>query len=174
MTGIQDKNPHLIFDKTVYTGKKNKVLVTCPVHGDYTTSSRLLLSGVNCKKCYHENLRERWSRQGWIEYCEKRNLHTSIFYIIKMTHGDETFIKFGITSTFLKTRLGKYPSQYTIDIINTIEGSPNVIWDMEHYLKSNYKQHRFKPKVKFGGSTQECLNISILNQILNDKTVCCN
>lgn len=91
-----------------------------------------------------------------------------------MKSPDENFIKFGITSKSLKIRLNKYPSSYKINIQYHFSGDPGLVWDIESYVKKSYRKYRYKPKVKFGGSSQECLNISILNQILNDKTVCCN
>ena len=49
-----------------------------------------------------------------------------------------------------------------------------TVRDLENYMKNKYKLYKYIPKTKFGGSSQECININILNEIKNDKTVCCN
>lgn len=176
-TFIEDckiKNPNLIFDKTVYSGKNNKVIVTCPIHGDYKTNPRLLLDGVLCRKCYYENLHERWSRKGWVNYCNKNNIEIAHFYIIKMKNNNEEFIKFGITTKDVKVRMNKYPSSYKQEVIKIVSSNPDKIWMCESKMKKEYKLYKYVPQMKFGGSSQECLSIETLNEILNDKTMCCN
>lgn len=170
----QLKNPDLDFSKTVYNGKKNKVIVTCKVHGDYSTTTRLLLQGVSCKKCFYENLQERWSKDGWINYCKNNSIDFPYFYILEFCSETERFIKFGITSKSLKTRINKYPSRYKITVIKSISSSPENVWNLENYLKTKYKQYKYKPSLKFGGSSQECLNFNSLTIILNDTTMCDN
>lgn len=39
------------FSKTVYTGRRNKITVTCREHGDFTTTLPALLNGFGCPKC---------------------------------------------------------------------------------------------------------------------------
>lgn len=42
--------------KVEYTGCNNKILVVCPVHGEFTTSPQYFLEGKGCIKCnHHEN-----------------------------------------------------------------------------------------------------------------------
>lgn len=54
---ITSKNiPNLSFEKVVYKSKREDVIVTCSVHGDYTTKAEILLKGNGCKKCASEKL----------------------------------------------------------------------------------------------------------------------
>ena len=46
---------NLIYDKTVYKSYEDKVIVTCPIHGDFKIGARLLLHGYGCKKCGIKN-----------------------------------------------------------------------------------------------------------------------
>lgn len=39
------------YDKAVYETKKSKVVVTCPIHGDYVVTAVVHLLGFDCKKC---------------------------------------------------------------------------------------------------------------------------
>lgn len=40
-----------ILDKTVYNGRRNQIIVTCPIHGDIITTPENLLNGYGCKFC---------------------------------------------------------------------------------------------------------------------------
>ena len=40
-----------IYDKTIYSNAKNKLVITCPTHGDFTQLASGHLSGYGCKKC---------------------------------------------------------------------------------------------------------------------------
>lgn len=44
-------NGFFSYDKTVYTTSGNKVIVTCPYHGDFEVKANNHLNGCNCKKC---------------------------------------------------------------------------------------------------------------------------
>jgi len=42
---------NISFEKTVYKSKREKVIVTCNIHGDYETKAEMLLKGCGCPKC---------------------------------------------------------------------------------------------------------------------------
>ena len=42
---------NISFEKTVYKSKREKVIVTCNIHGDYETRAEMLLKGCGCPKC---------------------------------------------------------------------------------------------------------------------------
>jgi len=49
---VKSKNiPNISFEKTVYKSKREKVIVTCKIHGDYETKAEMLLKGCGCPKC---------------------------------------------------------------------------------------------------------------------------
>lgn len=40
------------YSKTIYTGSSGKVIITCPIHGDFKITAKIHLSSVNgCPKC---------------------------------------------------------------------------------------------------------------------------
>jgi Zn finger protein HypA/HybF involved in hydrogenase expression len=43
--------PGLTFTNTFYKTKREKIVVTCNIHGDYTTTAEVLLKGCGCPKC---------------------------------------------------------------------------------------------------------------------------
>ena len=42
------------YENTVYTGVKDNVIITCPIHGDFTKRPRNHLQGQGCKHCNRE------------------------------------------------------------------------------------------------------------------------
>jgi len=44
-------NPNLSYDKVIYTGSKNKVIITCAIHSDFPQSPNHHLSGKSCPEC---------------------------------------------------------------------------------------------------------------------------
>lgn len=42
------------YDKTIYTRSDEKVIITCPTHGDFHQLAGTHISGGGCKKCYNE------------------------------------------------------------------------------------------------------------------------
>lgn len=42
------------YSKTVYNGKRKKVVIICPTHGEFLTLPLNFLNGVGCVKCYNE------------------------------------------------------------------------------------------------------------------------
>lgn len=48
-------NGKYIYDKTIYNGAKENIIVTCPIHGDFEVEARYHMSGVGCPKCRKHN-----------------------------------------------------------------------------------------------------------------------
>jgi hypothetical protein len=44
------------YDKTVYVNKKSKLIITCPIHGDFEQIASNHLKGCNCPKCSFSKL----------------------------------------------------------------------------------------------------------------------
>lgn len=66
------------YSKSVYTTKKEKVIITCPIHGDFEQSPDGHLRGQGCPKCKFEKLAND-SRGTTEEFIEKA----------KQVHGDK-------------------------------------------------------------------------------------
>lgn len=44
-----------IYDKTLYTNSRQKVIITCPIHGDFEQLANAHLKGQGCPQCCHPN-----------------------------------------------------------------------------------------------------------------------
>jgi predicted nucleic-acid-binding Zn-ribbon protein len=59
-----------VYDKIKYTNAHNKVLITCPIHGDFEQRAYVHLQGFNCPKCGKENAAKK-TRLGIKSFMEK-------------------------------------------------------------------------------------------------------
>ena len=45
-----------LYDKSVYVNDDTKLIITCPIHGDWEQRPSSHLKGFGCPKCKHETL----------------------------------------------------------------------------------------------------------------------
>lgn len=45
---------YYLYDKTIYTGNKNKVIIICPIHGEFMQPASSHLLGHKCERCSYE------------------------------------------------------------------------------------------------------------------------
>lgn len=56
------KNTHgdfYIYDKTIYKGKRKKIIITCPIHGDFEQYPYDHIHGCGCQECANIHRREK-------------------------------------------------------------------------------------------------------------------
>lgn len=57
------------YSKSNYTGRHNKLIIICPIHGDFEQEAGAHLSGCGCPKCAneHRNDNKRMSTEEFIK-----------------------------------------------------------------------------------------------------------
>jgi hypothetical protein len=147
-------HPTYDFSKTVYVASKENVLVTCPIHGDFSARASGLLRGHACTNCAHADNGAGWSKSRW---ASKQRGRSAILYVLELTKDDELFYKVGITYD-LKTRYSASKIPYAIkEILSYKSDSPNEIWDLEKHIHRTLKPIKYHPKTRFRGRA-ECLS----------------
>lgn len=67
------------YSKTVYVKQSEKVIITCPIHGDFEQTPRKHLMGSGCRKCSYEK-RGAQQSMGYDEFIKKANkIHQNKF-----------------------------------------------------------------------------------------------
>lgn len=82
-----------------------------------------------------------------------------IFYIIKLYNEQECFYKFGISKNTVHFRYRGRLKNYNYEIISENRMCLYDAYILEKQYKQTYKQHSYRPKLKFAGHT-ECYTIS--------------
>lgn len=151
-----------------YKNCETKIIITCPVHGNFKQKPVQHYRGQGCPTCGIEkvkksqNVRVGYRLSKWLEFCKSKNIRYPQVYIIKCINDSEQFIKIGI-STDVKKRIAniKRNKFNKVEALNTIMGSPIDVWNLEKRLHKAFKKYKHIPLVKFGGYT-ECFNMTSL------------
>jgi hypothetical protein len=150
------------YSKVVYQRVNKKVIVICPVHGEFlvTPCNHISLTS-GCKKCANIILSGSLSRRK-LKNCNVDNNKPTHVYCLLMFNNIEKFIKVGITTR--KKISYRWPASLTISGYN-IQVHSSSITTLEKALSLECKfQHTFKniqyiPLQKFDGYT-ECFKYS--------------
>ena len=135
------------------------VNIVCPIHNSFPQIPNSHLRGNGCPRCADAS--RGWSLTSFKERCIKNNNGLGIFYLLRCTKDDEVFYKYGITSKSVESRYrtkSSIPYDYTIEY--TLEDTPEVIFELEKYIK--YRDDtivRYIPKIEFEGYTECCVSL---------------
>jgi len=152
------------YSKVDYINAHNKVVIICPIHGEFEQIPNNHLSGRGCSFCKAENQR----RLNAIRFEDTYDVAT--IYLLKCYNDSEVFLKIGITS---KTVDERYPTiermPYKYETLFEWKGDSKTVVDMEHKIKSKFTYH--KPEIMFGGGHTETLSISQEKAIMEFLTI---
>lgn len=160
---IQAKNKHKsIYDysKVIYKHTDKKVIIICPIHGEFKQTPAAHLEGKGCSLCKNNG----FTLSGFIKNCENNPNSDPKVYIIRCFNENEEFVKIGLTSTTVFNRFKWSRLPYNYEVIKEIKGNPEYIYKLEKSLHYVYKEFKYKPLISFSGET-ECFNINILHRI---------
>lgn len=146
------------YDNSYYIDSKTKVEINCPNHGSFLQLPIVHIRGQECPKCADEK-RINFSRT---DFSNKYKI--GYLYIVNLQHGNEQFIKIGITGIANIKRRFCNISYYNMTILNSITDEADKIWNLEKFLHKNLKQFQYNPLFNFKGYT-ECFTLDVLNYI---------
>lgn len=95
------------YKHTEYKGSGEKLIVTCPVHGDFVVKANNHLNGANCQKCRREGIKHKITKLPKVNsstkrlttetFIEKANLVHSNFYSYEKTKYERSNKKLIVT-----------------------------------------------------------------------------
>jgi hypothetical protein len=153
------------YKKTVYKTSKEKVVITCLVHGDFSITPHNHLNGQGCRKCASERRTKRtFKSTSEAVLSELENGFTpykaGILYILKC----QNMIKIGISNNDARYRCDSVSKTSGFDFkVRTVymfdSGRIAQIVETEilRLLRKTYKQ----PSYKFDGYTETFLDVDM-------------
>lgn len=149
------------YDKVIYKRQRRKIIINCPIHGDFEQDPVNHLRGSGCLVC----------GKIVMTYAYLNSIDKDIskipcsFYIINIYDDNEDFYKVGISSN-IKNRFGEIKALYKINILHIFETNLLNAVNVENKILKDFKNFKYKPNKYFEGRT-ECLNknINILDLI---------
>lgn len=159
-------NDYYDYSKVIYNGSHKKVVITCPIHGDFEQAPGGHLAGKGCPECAHRKRNNTkalkgfstWSYSDWKHAGEVSNRFDSFkLYIIECTKDDESFIKIGKTFLSVGQRFrNNVMMPYEWKLVKEITGSAEFISSLEEELHRNMKNagYSYTPSLSFDGSSE--------------------
>lgn len=139
-----------------YENGESEILANCAHHGEFKTKPNYLrICKFACPVCASMH-RSTFKIKSYISNCNKTNNGVSNIYLIRMSNGDESFFKVGITKETIKSRF-RQQEHYEIEVIHFSQGKARDVFNKEKQILKLVKPLRYNPKVKFGGYT-ECFS----------------
>lgn len=143
------------YDKAIYINDRSKLIITCPIHGDFTQTATSHLQGHGCSMCVPRG----FDKESWL--LKTHPYQKAILYIIRCYDGIETFIKIGITVKTIEERFQFKTLPYKYEPIVEFHRDPETIWDFEKELHKRCKLFKYIPAKNFAGKT-ECFTQDVL------------
>lgn len=155
------------YDKVVYIGTNKKVIITCPIHGDFPQAPARHKRGSGCSGCGREDTSKYqqlnpagWSHTNWQKSAENSiNFDSFKVYIIRCWNEEEEFYKIGKTYKTVEKRFdnkNKMPYNYETVLEETFENAKEASI-REDDLKAKNRENKYLPSINFNGK-QECFS----------------
>jgi hypothetical protein len=142
------------YSQTKYVNSRSAVIVTCPIHGDFTQLAGGHLEGYGCQQCAdkkHGDYRPWYIETYFKRFPEKINVPATLYLLYNKK---ENFYKVGITTKENVADRIKYIAHYTFEIVDTVT---DTMYNVSIAEQKILKEHdRYKPTKRFGGYS-ECL-----------------
>lgn len=142
------------YNKAVYVNSRSRLIISCPIHGDFEQQAGGHLEGYGCQKCAnlkHGDYRPWFINTYFNRFPERRQLPATLYLLYNK---DENFYKVGITTKKNVAERVKYMAHYKFEIVDTVSDTMYNVAVAEQQILANSK--KYKPKRKFGGYS-ECI-----------------
>jgi hypothetical protein len=145
------------YSESVYTGVKNKVEISCSVHGAFWQSPASHYKGKGCPTCAKKSL----IHYNYGNYDSFKDMN-GYFYKVKYTSIEgqphEEFFKKGITVEFNKRLCSLKKKEYDIDIVclKEMKLGEAYLLELEHMIKVLREGRQYSPNHDIGGGKHEC------------------
>mgnify|MGYP003584187220 CR=1 FL=1 len=149
------------YEKTIYTGCKNKVTVTCPTHGDFEVVAYYHASENGCQECGKENM--GIGRDLYNKMCPDG----AYVYIMRFKNNEEDFIKIGLSKD-IRIRINglRSVSEYDVEHIHSsFFKDASSAWDTERLILKEFEESTHIPNIRFS-SDSECFDLSIKDEAI--------
>jgi hypothetical protein len=146
------------YSKVKYTHSKQKVIIICPEHGEFSQTPNNHVEQFNhCPECtaIGTPTKELFNLKPHLKDIP------ATLYFVQFTSDDEIFYKIGITIKSIKHRFSSPEyNHYSITPIYSLNTTLYEAWQGEQSMLDSYSQYKYFPYNQFGGHT-ECFTSAV-------------
>lgn len=155
-----------LYDKVEYVGNKKRVIIECKLHGEFQQIAADHLKGCGCPKCGLEGNFNYNMKDSLKEENKDKPLD---FYIVKLSRGEECFLKVGISKEVKKRHINiKTKSSYNVENMFTFSCTVKEGTIIESKVLKHFRySHRYNPHITFPGY-KECLLLGCQDDIVKE------
>ena len=154
-------NSYYSYSKLVYTGSNDKVLITCPKHGDFEQLVNNHLSYKGCPKCSHSIKSLSQVIRG-----EGRDTEHNL-YLARQFNDEEDFWNIGIAKSGFERRYGKENVYEATSQKNILKAKTFIAYLIEQTLLTETEEFHYVPKNACKGIKREARSIDGINTIIS-------
>ena len=129
------------YDKVIYTGIKNKIIIICPIHGEFIQTAENHLVGSGCPSC---------AKNGF-----QPSKPAYLYYLKITTDTNQILYKLGITNRTVNERFNLTDLAKIEIVKQKLYDNGQDALDWETKLKRMYKKYQYKgPDILSSGNTE--------------------
>jgi len=137
------------YTKTKYTLSKNKVIIVCPIHGEFKQVANLHFSGQGCRKCVYLSVREKKIKKITEDFIEEGKSMWGDKYDYSLTEYKTDKIKVKIIYDgveYFQNPLDhfKYPVEVNLDIVEELNVEKEISEFLNRYNIHSKRNHKFE------------------------------
>lgn len=152
------------YNDVMFKVTTDKILIECPIHGEFKLTVNKHLLGKECPKCsMHTRVQNGWSYKTWeIAGSKSSNFVGFSVYYIKCYNESETFYKVGKTFVDIKKRVQRFKEVgYNVEILQVWTGTALEMSIKEKEIHMINIKNKYIPTTTFCGSN-ECYTEVVL------------
>lgn len=153
---IETHGTKYLYNKVIYTKSREKVIITCPIHGDFLQSPNSHLNGNGCKQCHNDWLRANALgsyNDAFIRLYPEKAHTPAVVYFVRLTNATEDFVKVGITVRGVKKRFASLVG-YGVELLGEKSMTLEEAIGVEQILKQKWGVFSYTPLITFNGKTE--------------------
>jgi len=155
---VKIHNDNYSYGVTRYEHNDISVEIICPTHGTFKQKPNIHLAGSGCPGCAKDNRFGMYTIDVLTACNNELGDSPGVLYFIKLTSGDESFYKVGITSS-IHNRMNGF-KKYEVSIITILDTTLLKAFRIEQEVLAQYREdYQYYPIDRFGGYT-ECFSLS--------------
>lgn len=149
-------NNYYTYENTKYTTAHSKIIITCPIHGDFEQNAASHMQGTGCFNC----------KPGGFDKTKPGRL-----YYLQVDINGVPHYKIGITNNTVRSRFRSTLDRNRITVLKQklYENGQDAL-DWESFFKNRYKEYQYKgPKFFISSGETEVFTVNILELFYKER-----